>query len=89
MNYLTTKTMPEQSTPLITHILDFATTFIPYTVVFGIFWKLIDAIFKYASEGRDARTRELINQATEPLSKDIRSLTQSIGALGEQIRNMK
>lgn len=81
--------MPERSTQVITSIMDLATTFIPYTVVFGIFWKIIDAIFKYASDGRDARTRDLIKQATEPLSEDIRSLTQSIGALGEQIRKMK
>lgn len=85
------RTMADATTTanLATHVLDFLTTFIPYSVVFGIFWKIVDAVLKYASEGRDARTRELINQATEPLSKDIRSLTESIGALGQQIKNMK
>jgi len=83
--------MPDttESANLASNVLDFLTTFIPYATVFGIFWKIIDAIFKYASDGRDARTKELISEATEPLSKDIRSLTESIGALGEQIRKMK
>jgi len=40
---------------------------------------------KYASDGRDARTRELIAEVTEPLSKDIKDLTKSIWELGRKI----
>lgn len=78
--------MPEPSTsPLISQILDFITTFIPYTVVFGIFWKIIDAIFKYATDGRDARTVELINQETKDLRTDMKDLTKSINTLSDKI----
>lgn len=88
MDYLRTDTMPEQSTDLTVKILDFFTTFIPYSVVFGIFWKLVDAVFKYASEGRDARTRELISESTKPLENDIKDLTKSIWSLTEKIEKM-
>lgn len=71
-----------------TQVLDFLTTFIPYSVVFGIFWKLIDAVLKYASEGRDARTRELISESTKPLERDIKDLTKSIWSLTEKIEKM-
>jgi uncharacterized protein YggT (Ycf19 family) len=81
--------MPDTSTNLTKEILDFLTILIPYASVVAIFWKMIDAVLKYANDGRDARTRELIANATDPLSNDIRELTQSIGALGEQIKNMK
>ena len=77
--------MPAQSTDLTVKILDFITTFIPYSVVFGVFWKIIDAVLKYASDGRDTRTRELIAEVTEPLSKDIKDLTKSIWELGKKI----
>lgn len=85
MDYLRTNSMPEQSTDLTVKILDFFTTFIPYSVVFGIFWKIIDAIFKYASQGRDARTIELINQETKDLRVDMKDLTKSINVLSEKI----
>lgn len=77
--------MPEPSTNLAGEILDFITTFIPYTVVFGICWKIIDAIFKYATEGRDARTIELINQETKDLRTDMKDLTKSINILADKI----
>jgi hypothetical protein len=77
--------MPEDSVPIIKHVLDLATTFIPYTVVFGIFWKIIDAIFKYASEGRDTRTIELIDRETKDLRTDMKDLTKSINVLSSQI----
>lgn len=78
----------ESSTNIVKEILDFLTTFIPYFALFGGFWKLIDAIFKYASEGRDARTRELIAEATKPLETDIKELTRSIWSLSEKIEKM-
>lgn len=82
--------MPQQQDSEMTvQILDFLTTFIPYSVVFGIFWKVIDAIFKYASEGRDARTRELIAEATKPLENDIKELTKSIWSLADNIKEIK
>ena len=81
--------MPEQSTDLTLRILDFLTTFIPYSVVFGLFWKAIDAVMKYASEGRDARTKELIREATYPLSADIKKLTESIWDLSRKIEDKK
>lgn len=88
MDYLRINAMPEQSTDLTVKILDFFTTFIPYSVVFGIFWKLVDAVFKYASDGRDARTRELISESTRPLEHDIKDLTKSIWSLTEKIEKM-
>lgn len=72
-------------TTLAAHVLDFLTTFIPYSVVFGIFWKIIDAVLKYASDGRDARTIELINQETKDLRVDMKDLTKSINILSEKI----
>lgn len=89
METLKISRMPEQSTNLAASILDFLTTFIPYSVVFGIFWKLIDAILKYASDGRDSRTKELIHEANAPLKEDINSLTESIWALKDEIKKMK
>ena len=86
---LRTYKMPEQSTNLAGSILDFLTTFIPYSAVFGIFWKLIDTIAKYLSDGRDARTKELIHEANAPLKEDINSLTESIWALKDEIKKMK
>lgn len=80
--------MPETSTNIASDLLDFLTTFIPYSVVFGIFWKIVDAVLKYASEGRDARTRELIAEATKPLETDIKDLTKSIWHLSEKIEKM-
>lgn len=88
METLKIKAMPEQQN-LASSVLDFLTSFIPYSVVFGIFWKLIDAILKYASEGRDSRTKELIRQANEPLKEDINNLTESIWALKDEINKMK
>jgi len=85
MGILKTDTMQNEPTDLTIKILDFLTTFIPYSVVFGVFWKIIDAVLKYASDGRDTRTRELIVEATEPLSKDIKDLTKSIWELGKKI----
>ena len=85
MGILKTDTMQNEPTDLTIKILDFLTTFIPYSVVFGVFWKIIDALLKYASDGRDTRTRELIVEATEPLSKDIKDLTKSIWELGKKI----
>jgi uncharacterized protein YggT (Ycf19 family) len=89
MEILKTKVMDETSTETTKEILDFLTILIPYASVVAVFWKMIDAVLKYANDGRDARTKELIANATEPLSNDIRELTVSIGALGEQIKNMK
>jgi hypothetical protein len=80
--------MNDASTNLASDFLNFMTTFIPYSVIFGIFWKVVDAILKYASESRDARTRELIDEATKPLEKDIKDLTKSIWALSEKIEKM-
>ena len=77
--------MQDGQTDFTIKILDFLTTFIPYSVVFAVFWKVIDAVLKYASDGRDARTRELIAEVTEPLSKDIKDLTKSIWELGRKI----
>jgi len=77
--------MQNEPTDFTLKILDFLTTFIPYSVVFGVFCKVIDAVLKYASDGRDARTRELIAEVTEPLSKDIKNLTESIWELGRKI----
>lgn len=89
MDTLRINQMPQQQdTQLTVQILDFLTTFIPYSVVFGIFWKIVDAVLKYASEGRDARTRELIAEATKPLETDIKDLTKSIWALSEKIEKM-
>jgi len=85
MGILKTNTMQNEPTDFTLKILDFLTTFIPYSVVFGVFWKVIDAVLKYASDGRDARTKELIIEATEPLSKDIKDLTKSIWELGKKI----
>ena len=85
MDTLRINAMPEPSTNLASHILDFITTFIPYTVVFGIFWKIIDAIFKYATDGRDARTIELINQETKEMRMDMKDLTKSINVLSDKI----
>jgi len=85
MGILKTNTMQNEPTDFTLKILDFLTTFIPYSVVFGVFWKVIDAVLKYASDGRDARTRELIAEVTEPLSKDIKDLTKSIWELGKKI----
>jgi len=85
METLNIKIMPSQSTDLTVKILDFITTFIPYSVVFGIFWKVIDAILKYATEGRDNRTKELIREATHPLSIEIKKLTESIWDLSRKI----
>lgn len=85
MGILKTDTMQNEPTDFTLKILDFLTTFIPYSVVFGVFWKVIDAVLKYASDGRDARTRELIAEVTEPLSKDIKDLTESIWELGRKI----
>ena len=86
MGILKTDTiMQNEPSDLTIKILDFLTTFIPYSVVFGVFWKVIDAVLKYASDGRDARTRELIAEVTEPLSKDIKNLTESIWELGRKI----
>lgn len=77
--------MPQEPVSIASNILDFLTTFIPYSVIFGIFWKIIDAILKYANEGRDARTNELIQRATKPLSTNIDKLTESIWALERKI----
>lgn len=90
METLKIRTMADTntSTTLAGHVLDFLTTFIPYSVVFGIFWKMIDAVLKYASEGRDARTRELISESTRPLERDIKDLTKSIWSLTEKIEKM-
>ena len=85
MDTLKITNMPETSTNLAGNILDFLTTFIPYCVVFGIFWKIIDAVLKYASEGRDARTIELINQETKDLRTDMKDLTRSINILSDKI----
>lgn len=85
MDTLKTEIMPEPSTKLASHILDFLTTFIPYSVVFGIFWKIIDSILKYANDGRDARTVELINQETKDLRTDMKDLTKSINTLSDKI----
>lgn len=83
-----TNIMPDQTT-LAASILNFLTTFIPYATVFGIFWKIIDAIAKHLSEGRDARTKELIHEANAPLKEDINGLTESIWALKDEIKKMK
>lgn len=88
MDTLRISDMPQQSTDLTIKILDFMTSFIPYSVVFGIFWKAIDAALKYASEGRDTRTRELISESTKPLERDIKDLTKSIWSLTEKIEKM-
>lgn len=88
MDTLRNNIMPETSTNIASDLLDFLTTFIPYSVVFGCFWKLIDAVLKYASDGRDARTRELIAEATKPLETDIKDLTKSIWHLSDKIDKM-
>lgn len=83
------KPMPDQTTNLAHDILTFLTSFVPYSVVFGIFWKIIDAVLKYASEGRDARTIELIKRETDPLANNIKDLTKSIWSLSEKIEHKK
>jgi len=86
MGILKTDTiMQNEPTDFTLKILDFLTAFIPYSVVFGVFWKVIDAVLKYATDGRDTRTKELIAEVTEPLSKDIKDLTKSIWELGKKI----
>lgn len=87
MDTIKTKAMPVSNPNLAKEIIEFATTFIPYATVFGIFWKAIDAIAKYLSDGRDARTKELINEVTKPLSDNIDKLTKSIWELGNKIEN--
>ena len=69
-------------------VLNFLEILIPYVTVLAVFWKVIDAILKYASDGRDARTKELISQATKPLENDLKELTKSIWALSEKIEKM-
>jgi len=90
MGFLKIETMSETTdSNLAKEILDFLTTFIPYSVILAGFWKLVDAIFKYASDGRDSRTKELIHQANEPLKEDISKLTESIYELRDEIKRMK
>ena len=81
--------MQEQPTDLTVKILDFLTAFIPYSVVFGIFWKIVDAVLKYASEGRDSRTRSLIHEVTEPMNNNMKKLTESIWELSRKIEDKK
>ena len=69
-------------------VLNFLEILIPYVTVLAVFWKVIDAVLKYASDGRDARTKELISQATKPLENDLKELTKSIWALSEKIEKM-
>lgn len=90
MGTLKIKQMPQMTdTNATKEVLDFLTEFIPYSVILAGFWKLVDAIFKYASDGRDARTKELIHQANEPLKEDISKLTESIYELRDEIKRMK
>lgn len=81
--------MPEPTITIAAQVLDFLTTFIPYSVVFGIFWKTIDAVLKYASEGRDSRTRTLIHEVTEPMNNNMKKLTESIWELSRKIDDKK
>ena len=69
-------------------VLNFLEILIPYVTVLAVFWKVIDSILKYANDGRDTRTRELIAQATQPLENDLRELTKSIWALSDKIEKM-
>ena len=78
----------EDTKNLTTEVLNFLEILIPYVTVLAVFWKVIDAILKYASDGRDARTKELISQATKPLENDLKELTKSIWALSEKIEKM-
>lgn len=80
--------MPDTSTNLTKEILDFLTILLPYGSAVVIFWKMIDAVLKYANDGRDARTKELISQATAPLENDLKELTKSIWHLSEKIEKM-
>ena len=89
MDTLRINQMPQEPVSLASNILDFLTTFIPYAVIFGIFWRVIDSVLKYASEGRDARTKDLIHEATAPMKDDLNGLTESIWALRDEIKKMK
>ena len=80
--------MPDTSTNLTKEILDFLTILLPYGSAVVIFWKMIDAVLKYANDSRDARTKELISQATAPLENDLKELTKSIWHLSEKIEKM-
>lgn len=77
--------MPEQHTTVVAEWLNFFTTFIPYSAVVAIFWKIIDSILKYASDGRDSRTIELIRAENKPLAENIKELTKSIWELSKQV----
>jgi len=49
------------------------------TVVLGSFavvWRGIDKTFKYLSEGRDARTKQIVKDEIEPLNDKIDHLTE-------------
>lgn len=89
MDTLRMNEMPEQSTPVLKEVFDFLTSFLPYAAVVTIFWRGIDKIFEYANNGRDARTKELIGAANEPLKEDITRLTESIYQLRDEIKKMK
>ena len=80
--------MQDSTENLTKEILEFLEVLIPYVSVVAIFWKMIDAVLKYANDGRDARTKELIAQATQPLEKGLFELNKSIGALTEKIEKM-
>lgn len=85
MDILKINNMPDHTTTIATDILNFLTTLVPYGAVVAMFWKGIDAVFKYASEGRDERTMKLIKGETAPLSDEIKELTKSIWALSKKI----
>ena len=78
----------EDTKNLTTEVLNFLEILIPYVTVLAVFWKVIDAVLKYANDGRDARTKELISQATQPLENNLEKLTKSIWALTEKIEKM-
>jgi len=80
--------MEDSTQNLTKEILEFLEVLIPYVSVVAIFWKMIDAVLKYANDGRDARTKELISQATAPLENDLKELTKSIWHLSEKIEKM-
>lgn len=65
--------------------LHFAEKVVPWLVSLAGFWKCVDAVMKYMSDGRDARTRSIVKDEIEPLSKEIKELSQSIFKLANKI----
>jgi len=63
----------------------FAGELLPWATIFGLCYAAIHYVFKYFSESRDARLKEIVNERIDPIEKKIDTLGDSIYELRNQL----